>query len=77
MCKRCGKKFADQRWEETTMHDGLEGRGTYPCAATAMLATSPARKPPAEAARLQAAMPPEPEHDQEPGKLRGLFRCRG
>ncbi|MCX2928433.1 hypothetical protein [Streptomyces sp. NEAU-W12] len=33
----------------------------------------------AEAARLQAATPPEPEHDrdQEPGKLRGLFRHRG
>ncbi|MFF8717246.1 hypothetical protein ACF07T_38375 [Streptomyces sp. NPDC015184] len=33
----------------------------------------------AEAARLQAATPPEPEpeHDQEPGKLRGLFRRRG
>jgi hypothetical protein len=31
----------------------------------------------AEAARLQAATPPEPEHDQEPGKLRRLFRRRG
>lgn len=31
----------------------------------------------AEAARLQAATPPEPEPDQEPGKLRGLFRRRG
>ncbi|WP_416531560.1 hypothetical protein [Streptomyces coelicoflavus] len=33
----------------------------------------------AEAARLQAATPPEPEpeHDQEPGKLRGPFRRHG
>lgn len=33
----------------------------------------------AEAARVRAATPPEPEHDrnQEPGKLRGLFRRRG
>ncbi|MFV0126146.1 hypothetical protein ACLGI4_00140 [Streptomyces sp. HMX112] len=30
----------------------------------------------AEAARVQAATPPEPEHDQEPGKLRALFRRR-
>lgn len=30
----------------------------------------------AEAARLRAATPPEPEHDQELGKLRGLFRRR-
>ncbi|TWD12894.1 hypothetical protein FB570_12143 [Streptomyces sp. T12] len=32
-----------------------------------------------EAARLLAAMPPEPEpeHDQELGKFRGLFRRRG
>ncbi|GGT86894.1 hypothetical protein GCM10010272_34840 [Streptomyces lateritius] len=30
----------------------------------------------AEAARLQATMPPEPDdgHAQAPGKLRGLFR---
>jgi hypothetical protein len=31
----------------------------------------------AEAARIQAATPREPEHDQEPGKLRGMFRRRG
>ncbi|MGW0933096.1 hypothetical protein [Streptomyces sp. NPDC002644] len=33
----------------------------------------------AEAARLEAAAPAEPEddHDLEPGKLRGLFRRRG
>ncbi|MFD6363406.1 hypothetical protein ACFWFX_26680 [Streptomyces roseolus] len=31
----------------------------------------------AEAARRQAVIPPEPEHDPEPGKLRGLFRRRG
>jgi hypothetical protein len=33
----------------------------------------------AEAARLRAATPPEPEHDhdQEAGKFRGLVRRRG
>ncbi|MCP3770697.1 MULTISPECIES: hypothetical protein [unclassified Streptomyces] len=29
-----------------------------------------------EAARLQAAAPPEPEDDQEPGRGRGWFRRR-
>ncbi|MFC8593222.1 hypothetical protein [Streptomyces atroolivaceus] len=31
-----------------------------------------------ESARLRVAPPPErePEHDQEPGKFRGLFRRR-
>ncbi|TGN73393.1 hypothetical protein E5082_32085 [Streptomyces griseoluteus] len=35
------------------------------------------KEPAAEAACLRAATPPEPEPDQEPGKLRGLFRRRG
>ncbi|WP_459740838.1 hypothetical protein [Streptomyces sp. E-15] len=30
----------------------------------------------AEATRLQAAAPPEPEDDQEPGRGRGWFRRR-
>ncbi len=30
----------------------------------------------AEAARLEAAAPPEPEDDQEPGRDRGWFRRR-
>lgn len=49
------------------------------CAATATRTTSQTGKPPPEPpVRLQAAAPREPEgdHDQEPGKLRGLFRRR-
>ncbi|MER7191199.1 hypothetical protein [Streptomyces flaveolus] len=26
VCKRCGQKFADRRWEETTMQPGAKGR---------------------------------------------------
>ncbi|MEU6602779.1 replication-relaxation family protein [Streptomyces flaveolus] len=78
VCKRCGRKFTDQRWEETTARTAWKAGDLSVCGPCH--ADDVARKEAAaEAARLQAATPPqpEPEHDQEPGKLRGLFRRRG
>ncbi|MFJ8650650.1 replication-relaxation family protein [Streptomyces sp. NPDC093546] len=77
VCKRCGQKFTDQRWEETTARTAWKAGDLSVCGPCR--ADDVARKEAAEAARLQAATPPEPEHDhdQKPGKLRGLFRRRG
>jgi len=78
VCKRCGQKFTDERWEETTARTAWKAGDLSVCGDCH--ADDVARKEAAaEAARLQAATPPEPEpeHDQEPGKLRGLFRRRG
>ncbi|MFD8252939.1 replication-relaxation family protein [Streptomyces werraensis] len=78
VCKRCGRKFTDQRWEETTTRTAWKAGDLSLC--SDCHADDVARKEAAaEAARIQAATPPEPEpeHDQEPGKLRGLFRRRG
>jgi hypothetical protein len=77
VCKRCGQKFTDQRWEETTARTAWKAGDLSVCGDCH--ADDVARKEaPAEAARLQAATPsePEPEHDQKPGRLRGLFRRR-
>ncbi|MGI5484805.1 hypothetical protein [Streptomyces lavendofoliae] len=78
LCKRCGGKFTDERWEETTARTAWKVGDLSVCGPCH--ADDVARKEAAaEAARIQAATPPEPEpeHDQEPGKLRGLFRRRG
>ncbi|WP_261386940.1 replication-relaxation family protein [Streptomyces sp. BK340] len=79
VCKRCGAKFTDERWEQTIARGGAWKAGD-PSACASCHADDVARKEAAaEAARLQAAAPPEPEdnHDQEPGKSRrGLFRRR-
>ncbi|MGV9937495.1 replication-relaxation family protein [Streptomyces olivaceoviridis] len=74
VCKRCGRKFTDQRWEETTAHKRAWSAGdTFVCGPCR--ADDVARE---EAARLQAAAPLEPEDDQEPGRGRGRgwFRRR-
>ncbi|MFJ1730921.1 hypothetical protein [Streptomyces sp. NPDC088254] len=75
VCKRCGRKFTDQCWEETTAHRTAWNAGDVSVCGDCQ-AGDVARE---EAARLQAAVPPEPEydHDQEPGKLRSLFRRSG
>nr|BFD88414.1 hypothetical protein StreXyl84_78150 [Streptomyces sp. Xyl84] len=74
VCKRCGRKFTDQRWEEITAHRTAWSAGDV-AVCGACHADDFARE---EAARLEAATSPEPEHDhdQEPGKLRSLFRRR-
>ncbi|MFE2601631.1 hypothetical protein ACFXCZ_35040 [Streptomyces sp. NPDC059396] len=76
VCKRCGRKFTDERWEEITVHWTAVRTGDKsvcgPCRADDVAREEAA----AEAARLQAAAPPEPEDDQEPGRGRGWFRRR-
>jgi hypothetical protein len=78
VCMRCGAKFTDERWEETTARDAWKAGDLSVCGSCHADDVA-AQEAAAEAARRQAAAPPEPEahHDQEPGKLRrGLFRRR-
>ncbi|MFF8104415.1 hypothetical protein ACF07S_32770 [Streptomyces sp. NPDC016640] len=79
VCKRCGRKFTDQRWEETTAHRTAWKAGDVSVCGDCHASDVAREEAAAEAARPQAAMPPEPEHDhdQEPGKLRSLFRRSG
>jgi hypothetical protein len=78
VCKRCGRKFTDQRWEETTAHRTAWNAGNLSVCDTCHADDIAREEAAAEATRLQVATPPEPTdaHDQEPGKLRGLFRRR-
>ncbi|MFI6689764.1 hypothetical protein [Streptomyces sp. NPDC050485] len=41
VCKRCGQKFTDQRWQETTAHGSAWKPVTCPCAGRAAPTTSP------------------------------------
>lgn len=80
VCKRCGQKFTDQRWEETTMHRTAWKAGDLSVCGLCRADDVAREEAAAEAVRLQAATSPEPgpEHDREPGKFRrGLFRRRG
>jgi hypothetical protein len=76
VCKRCGRKFTDQRWEETTAHRTAWSAGDVSVCGSCHADDVAAQEAAAEAARLQAATPPEPEDDQEPGRGRGWFRRR-
>ncbi|NSL42662.1 hypothetical protein HO151_00095 [Streptomyces sp. 8P21H-1] len=76
MCTPCAGKFTDERWEEITMHQTAVRAGDKslcgPCHADDV-----ARKEAvAEAARLQAAAPPEPQEAPEPDRGRRWFRRR-
>ncbi|MFD3532621.1 hypothetical protein [Streptomyces sp. NPDC058664] len=79
VCKRSGRKFTDRRWEETTAHRTACTAGDLSVCGACHADDVACKEAGAEAARVQAAAPPEPEHDhgREPGKLRGLFRRRG
>jgi hypothetical protein len=74
VCKRCGRKFTDQRWEETTAHRTAWNAGDVSVCGTCHADDVAREKAAAEAARLQAAAPPE--DDQEPDRGRGWFRRR-
>ncbi|MEU4359311.1 hypothetical protein [Streptomyces virginiae] len=74
VCKRCGRRFTDDRWEETTARGGAWTAGDLSVCGTCH-ADDVARE---QAARLQAAVPRPLEDDREPaGPGRGLFRRRG
>ncbi|KOU36504.1 hypothetical protein ADK54_33290 [Streptomyces sp. WM6378] len=84
VCKRCGQKFTDQRWQETTAHSSAWKAGDVSVCGTCR-ADDVARQ---EAARTETAWAPAPaqpepepepedDRDQEPGKpRRGLLRWR-
>ncbi|MFF3158993.1 hypothetical protein [Streptomyces sp. NPDC057910] len=73
VCRRCGQKFTDDRWEETTARGGAWTAGDLTVCGTCH-ADDVARE---QAARLQAAVPLL-EDDREPARPgRGLFRRRG
>ncbi|MDX5564404.1 replication-relaxation family protein [Streptomyces sp. ID05-04B] len=76
VCKRCGRKFTDQRWEETTAHRTAWNAGDVSLCGTCRADDVAREEAAAEAARLQAALPPESENDQEPDRGRGWFRRR-
>ncbi|MFE4800476.1 replication-relaxation family protein [Streptomyces sp. NPDC056708] len=75
-CKRCGQKFTDQRWEETTARGGAWTAGDLAVCGACHADDVAREEAAAEAARFQAAAPPEPEDDQGPGRDRGWFRRR-
>ncbi|MCY0921107.1 hypothetical protein OS965_23460 [Streptomyces sp. H27-G5] len=75
-CKRCGAKFTDQRWEETTARGGAWTAGDASVCGTCHADDVARKEAAAEAARLQAALPPEPEDDPESDRGRGWFRRR-
>ncbi|MGI5360021.1 hypothetical protein ACQI4E_32650 [Streptomyces sp. CA-252508] len=76
VCKRCGRKFTNERWEETTARTAWKAGDLSVCGRCH--ADDVARQEAAaEAARRQAAAP-EPEADvQEPGKPRRGMSARG
>ncbi|MDJ0466021.1 hypothetical protein [Streptomyces sp. H27-C3] len=76
VCKRCGRKFTDQRWEETTAHRTAWNAGDASLCGTCRADDVARKEAAAEAARLQAAAPAEPEDDQEADTGRGWFRRR-
>ncbi|MGW2772034.1 hypothetical protein ACWC4C_05685 [Streptomyces olivaceoviridis] len=76
VCRRCGRKFTDQRWEETTAHRTAWKAGDLSVCGTCHADDVARQEAAAEAARLQAAAPPAPEDVPEPGRRRGWFRRR-
>nr|WSS66175.1 hypothetical protein OG284_35505 [Streptomyces sp. NBC_01177] len=76
VCKRCGKKFTDQRWEETTARGGPWTAGDASVCGTCHADDVARKEAAAEAVRLQAAPPPEPEDDPDPDRGRSWFRRR-
>ncbi|MFJ1829327.1 hypothetical protein [Streptomyces sp. NPDC088178] len=76
VCKRCGRKFTDERWQEITVHRTAVRAGDKsvcgPCRADDVAREEAA----AEAARLEAAALPEPQDGPEPDRGRGWFRRR-
>ncbi|MBK3569272.1 replication-relaxation family protein [Streptomyces sp. MBT62] len=76
VCTRCGAKFTDERWAETTTRGYAWEAGNPSMCRNCYADYLADREAAAEAARAAAAAQPEPEDGQEPSGLRGLFRRR-
>ncbi|WP_254407498.1 hypothetical protein [Streptomyces sp. GMY02] len=78
VCRRCGRKFTGERWEETTARGGAWTAGGRSVCGLCHADDVARKEAAAEAARLQAAAPPEPEREEnhESGRGRGWFRRR-
>ncbi|MEU5583264.1 hypothetical protein ABZ791_37570 [Streptomyces huasconensis] len=76
VCTHCGRKFTDERWEEIAVHRTAVRAGDTsvcgPCRADDVARHEAA----VEAARLEAAAPPEPQDGPEPDPVRRWFRRR-
>ncbi|MGF1344500.1 replication-relaxation family protein [Streptomyces flavovirens] len=75
-CSRCGRKFSDERWEEITVHRTAVRAGDRSVCGPCHADDVARQEADAEAARLEAAAPPELEDDPEPDRGRGWFRRR-
>ncbi|GGR70209.1 hypothetical protein GCM10010282_73390 [Streptomyces roseolus] len=73
VCKCCGRKFSDERWEEITVYRTAVRAGHTSVCGPCRIDDVAREEAAAEAARRHAVITPDPEHDPEPGKLRGLF----
>ncbi|MCX4461455.1 hypothetical protein OOK58_01935 [Streptomyces sp. NBC_01728] len=82
MCTRCGAKFTDDRWEETTGRSSRWEAGDLTVCGSCRADDVTRDKAAAEAALVAtaaaAAVEAESDRDddQEPGRLRSLFRRR-
>ncbi|MDQ0784526.1 hypothetical protein [Streptomyces sp. B3I8] len=81
MCKRCGQKFTNQHWEETTAHQTAWNAGNVSVCGTCHASDVARKQAAAEAADVARAAAvaqaePDPDAAPEPGGLRGLFRWR-
>ncbi|MFF9063569.1 hypothetical protein ACF09K_33520 [Streptomyces sp. NPDC014882] len=76
VCTRCGRKFSDERWEEITVHRTAVRAGDRAVCGLCRADDVARQEAAAEAARLAAAAPSEPQDGREPERGRGWFRRR-
>ncbi|GEB60059.1 hypothetical protein [Streptomyces gardneri] len=75
VCARCGRQFTDERWEQVAVHRTAVRAGDKSVCGSCRADDVARLEVAAEADRLEAAVPPEPEDDPEPDR-RGWFRRR-
>ncbi|GHG19452.1 replication-relaxation family protein [Streptomyces hydrogenans] len=76
VCRRCGRKFSDERWEENTVHRTAVKAGDRSACGPCRVDDVARQEAAAEAARLEAAAPPEPQDGPEAKRGRGWLRRR-
>ncbi|MFF0486746.1 replication-relaxation family protein [Streptomyces sp. NPDC004435] len=76
VCTRCGRRFTDERWEEITVHRTAVRAGDRSVCGLCRADDVARQEAAAEAARLAAAAPSEPQDGREPERGGGWFRRR-